>query len=279
MKIPFKNIAITAGILVILGAAILFRDQISGVLSFHNNKDMSLHPDSAALGEETREDVSTVLPEEDVISEKTSPGETIQNTSNIPSAENQMPNYTGRDPTEIRPVPEEVKLFTEEQKQQLYATLETHGRAVKADPLFFNGWIQLGLLKKTIGDFIGARDAWEYAGVIQPLNSTSFSNLGELYWRYLHDYVKSEKSFRTSIAHKSTDTQNYISLAELYHYSYVEKKEQADDVLLEGIAANPAADTPQRYEALARRLAYLYEQRQEWAKAVERWEKVLGVAP
>lgn len=182
--------------------------------------------------------------------------------------------YAGRDPGEIRPVPEEVKLFTDAQKEQLYAAVAMHARAVVADPGYFNGWIQIGILKKTIGDFEGARDAWEYAGVIEPANSLSFANLGELYWRYLHEYGKAEQNLKLSIAHKPNDLQTYATLAELYHYSMAEKKDQAPQVLLDGIAANPGGS-----ETLMRRLAYLYEQRHEYANALEWWEKTLVLHP
>ena len=182
-------------------------------------------------------------------------------------------SYTGRDPGEIRPVPEEVKVFTEEQKQRIYETLQSHALAVKSDSNYFNGWMQIGILKKTIGDFEGARDAWEYAGVIQPGNSLSFANLGELYWRYLHLYLKSEENLKISIKHKPDDVQTYLTLAELYHYSLKEKYDLSDDVLLDGLKANPNNGT------LMRRLAYLYEQREEYNLAIEWWEKVLEQSP
>lgn len=252
-------------VLLLLGASFLFREDISRLLSFQEKAPAGSMPysdESSLLGGEegNKKESAQVLPTP------------VKPVISAPA----RPQYTGRDPTEVRPVPDEVRLFTAEQKEQLYATLQTHGRAVKADPEYFNGWIQVGILKKTIGDFEGAGDAWEYAGVIQPLNSLSFANLGELYWRYLHDYPKSEKNFRISIKNKPYDPATYISLAELYHYSMKEKYDLADDVLLEGIAANPQ-DNP--YESLARRLAYLYEQRKEDAKALDWWKKVLSVAP
>lgn len=144
---------------------------------------------------------------------------------------------------------------------------------MKTNPFHFNGWIQLGLLKKTIGDFEGARDAWEYAGVIEPLNSLSFANLGELYWRYLHDYLRSEANLKISIKHKSDDLQTYVTLAELYHYSLKEKYDLASQVLLDGLKSNPGDET------LTRRLAALYEQRKEYTKSLEWWNKVLEMAP
>ena len=244
---------------VILGISLVFRDRISGFLNF-------------GTGE-------TSAPE--ILKENSSENEkpkTVSDEPKTPVAETKpeakkAPVYTGRDPREFRPVPEEVKLFTEEQKQQLQARIYEHASAVLADPEYFFGWIQVGILKKTIGDFIGARDAWEYAGVIQPKNSLSFANLGELYWRYLHQYSEAEKNLKISIEHKPEDVQTHVTLAELYHYSMKEKYDLADDALLDGLKTNPGNGT------LMSRLAYLYEQRKEYSLALEWWEKVLALEP
>lgn len=181
--------------------------------------------------------------------------------------------YSGRDPVEVRPNPDEVKGISQAEREKLYSDINMHGRAVKENPDFFFGWIQIGLLKKIIGDYEGARDAWEYAGVIRPLNSVSFANLGELYWRYSPDYPKSEKNFLTSIKNKPDDSSTYISLSDLYFYSYSEKKDRADDILLEGIQANPEDINLMKW------LASLYEREKEYASALEWWKKVLAQNP
>ena len=181
--------------------------------------------------------------------------------------------YHGRPTEELRPAPDEVKLFSELQKQELYRSLQNFGKTVKENPDFFNGWIQLGLLKKVIGDFEGARDAWEYASLISPKNSLSFANLGELYWRYLHVYPKSEINFKTSIQNDPTSVGTYVSLSDMYFYSFKEKSDFADDILLQGIAVNPHSMD------LTKALARLYENTKQYAKAIEWWQKVLTNDP
>ena len=169
--------------------------------------------------------------------------------------------------------PEEVKLFSEAQKQEIYRSLQNFGKSVKEKPDFFAGWLQLGLLKKNIGDFDGARDAWEYASIIRPLNDISFANLGQLYWRYLHLFSQSEKNFKMAIKNNPNDAGTYASLSDLYFYSMKEKADLADDVLLQGIAANPAnAD-------ISKALAALYERKKEYANAIEWWQKTLALDP
>lgn len=181
--------------------------------------------------------------------------------------------YNGRPVEEVRPVPEEVKLFSESQKREIYRSLQNYGKSVRENSDFFAGWLQLGLLKKVIGDFEGARDAWEYASVIRPLNDISFANLGELYWRYLHLYPQSETNFKISIKNNPSNVGMYVSLSDLYYYSLKEKQDLADDILLQGIAVNPqSVDLP---KALAR----LYERLNQYTSALEWWNKVLAVEP
>lgn len=184
-----------------------------------------------------------------------------------------IPAYRGRDPKEARPAAEEVKLFSEEQKQKIYGSIRNYGEAVEEDPRFFFGWIQIGILKKIIGDFEGARDAWEYAGVIAPKNSVSFANLGELYWRYLPDYPRAEADFKTSIKNKPEDVSTYISLSDFYSYSYAAKNDLADDILREGLNFNPGDVN------LMKALAALYERDGSIAEAIIWWQKVLEKEP
>ncbi len=183
----------------------------------------------------------------------------------------QYPPYSGRDPQEIRPVPEEVKLFTEDQKKKIYLDIENDGQAVKKDPGFFQGWVQGGLLKKVIGDYEGARDMWEYAGVIRPQNSVSFGNLGELYWRYLPNFPKSEQNFKIALKNKPDDIGAYVSLAELYYYSYKEKSSLAYPTLLGAIKTYPNSLD------LMKAIAVLYGRDQNYAQALEWWKKVAAI--
>ena len=249
----------------------MFTGKIAGFLSFNEGQEdlfeTAVEKDSlvigdrgSGLGEDAKKE-ETVKP---IVAEK-------------PLPKKGPPLYTGRDPAEVRPIPEEVKIFTEEQKQQLYAVIQTHARAVKNDPTYFNGWIQIGILKKTIGDFEGARDAWEYASLIQPGNSLSYANLGELYWRYLHDFPKAEKNLLISIKNKPDDFQTHITLSELYFYSYTEKSALAEKVLLDGLASN--ADNFSVKVNLIKALATLYRRQQEFSKAIAELQKVLAMEP
>lgn len=246
------------GLLIFVGA-LFFRERVSLILG--------LGRESAPVSFD--EAVSrNVAPSLDVAAKD----EALQSSILVPST-SAKPLYRGRDPSEVRAVPEEVKLFTEEQRKKLFASIINFGSIVKESPsTSYNEWMQVGILKKTIGDFEGARDAWEFVGVLWPDGAVSFANLGELYWRYLHDYPKAEKNFRISIKNKP-DPLTYISLADLYQYSYKEKYESADDVLLEGLKVEV------RDLNLMKHLAYIYSLRGELAESVKWWKEVLAEIP
>lgn len=240
-----KKYIVVILVVVLLALAVLFRDRVSSLLNFGGELNPIVElPEEKPDGENKGQEKPGVLPV-----------------------------YQGRDSAEIRPNPDELKGLSDEQKESLYARIRTHGGEVKANPDYFAGWLEVGMLKKVIGDFTGARDAWEYASIIRPLNSVSFANLGELYWRYLPDYSASEKNLRKALQNDPKDADLYITLAELYHYSIPDKAAQAPGILLEGLKVNPDNDS------LMRRLAYLYEQRKEYALAIEWWEKILKQNP
>ncbi|MBI4134781.1 MAG: tetratricopeptide repeat protein [Candidatus Sungbacteria bacterium] len=194
----------------------------------------------------------------------------------VPSSQTEeaIPSYTGRPLDEYRETPEEVKLFTEEQKGILRGQIQSLAAAIRANPDSLDPWLRLGITKKVIGDFEGARDAWEYASFIRPQNVISFRNLGEIYWHYLPDYPRAEANLRKAIENDSSYVDVYITLSELYRYSYTEKADLADDVLLEGFSKNP--------EKAHDFLAYLgryYKETGNTAKAIEYFEKLLLVDP
>ncbi|TSC69114.1 MAG: hypothetical protein G01um101466_188 [Parcubacteria group bacterium Gr01-1014_66] len=178
-----------------------------------------------------------------------------------------VPVYRGRNASEVRPDAKVVSSLPLKEREKIYTDIRIYGAELKADPALFSTWLQVGLLKKVIGDYEGARDAWEYATVIYPQSSVAFSNLGELYWRYLPNFPLAEARFMRAIAINSADPRAYISLAEFYSFGYKEKQNQAPLVLQQGIEANPEDIR------LMTTLAETYEKRGEKKLALEWWER------
>jgi tetratricopeptide (TPR) repeat protein len=128
---------------------------------------------------------------------------------------------------------------TPEQQFQLATKITEITSILKEDPTLHDYWIELGGLYQVIGDNEGAALAWEYAGYLRPESHVPFNNLGFLYRYYLNDFARAEKNFLIASVNKPDLFVAYRELSDLYRYSFLEKSDLADDILLEGIEKNP----------------------------------------
>ena len=101
----------------------------------------------------------------------------------------------------------------------------------------------------------------------------SFKNLGELYWHYLPDFPKAEANLETAIQNEPGFIDSYITLHEVYRYSYKEKADLADDVLLEGLTKNP------NNRDLIAYLARYYKDTGNTSAAIEYYQKLQVLQP
>lgn len=156
--------------------------------------------------------------------------------------------------------------------QQVISEIENLRAELKVDPDTLQGWIQLGLLHKTLEDYEEVQRIWEFAASIRPKDAIIFHNLGDLYHFYLPDLPRSEQSYLKAIENEPLPF-IYQKLYELYRYSYKEKEELADDILLEGIGKNPGD------AVLLTTLASYYEETGNTSGAVEYYRKALEIVP
>jgi tetratricopeptide (TPR) repeat protein len=112
--------------------------------------------------------------------------------------------------------------------------IEDMENLLKKDANSFQNWLDLGILRKGIEDYSGARDAWEYASKRWPGNSISFGNLGDLYGFYLKDYGKAEVNFLQSIKNTPDRERAYVQLADFY-LNVMKDSAKAKEALEEGI--------------------------------------------
>ena len=122
------------------------------------------------------------------------------------------------------------------------SAIKSLSEELKIKPDFLNGWLQLGLLKKAVGDYQGAKESWEYAVTVWPDEYVAYNNLADLYHFYLKDFSKAELNAKKVIELNPNLAAGYRSLFELYTLSYKEKMDLAGDVLIDGIKNNPGAD-------------------------------------
>lgn len=131
--------------------------------------------------------------------------------------------------------------LTPEIKKIVISRLDNDIATIKKNPNDVTSWIDLGIQRKQLGDYYGARDAWEYVKAVEPSNIVPWNNLGDLYHFYLKDYKKSEENWKKTIALKPDYAQGYRGLYELYLYSMKEKSGEIPTMLKQGIAKNPEA--------------------------------------
>jgi len=144
---------------------------------------------------------------------------------------------------------------------------------LQKNPDSFENWLYLGVLKKGIGDYEGARDAFIYAGQIRPKASTPFANLADLYAYFLNDPVKAEASIKTAIANDPADYNLYIALADIYRYKFVDGGAKYEQTMLEANTKIP--DNTFLISSLA---AYFRDTNQT-IKAIEGYEKLVKLLP
>ncbi len=185
----------------------------------------------------------------------------------------QIPPYIGRPLNEVRfgagfSAPESAVEKKRGDLKILAAVLSAKPRGEGG----VDDWIAVGVIKKFFNDYEGARDVWEYAGVLYPTNALSFANLGNLYGFYLHDNAKAEFNLKKAIASDPYQPGYYLSLADFYKTVYVSKKSEAPKVLLEGM--NVVKDVN-----LMLALATYYRDESDKANAVKYYEEVLKMSP
>lgn len=119
--------------------------------------------------------------------------------------------------------------------------LNTSVENLKKDPLAYQDWVNLGLARQMLGDYVGAEEVWIYATKLSPTTPVAFSNLGYLYMVYIKNGAKSEASYKQALTLNPKDVNSYRSLAELYTYHYKKDTNAVELILKEGIQKNPDA--------------------------------------
>lgn len=163
--------------------------------------------------------------------------------------------------------PWEIEKFS----QEFLAVKES----LQQDANQLDGWMQLGMLKKFVGDYKGAEQAWLKANEIRPKNSLSFHALADLYVNFTKEYAKAEPMYRQAIANSLGEQFNILYYRNFFYYyrDYLHQPDKAEEVLLEGIQDNPqSAD-------LVTLLASFYEEKGENSQAIEYYQKSLELYP
>lgn len=157
------------------------------------------------------------------------------------------------------------KEFVEFQRQRLVDDLAI----LKDSPSDINALIDIGLVKKQVNNYTGARDVWEYVNIIYPDQALNHLNLANLYAAYLGDFEKAEDNYFKAVDLDSASPNPYLKLAEFYRDFYTTKYNLIDDVLLSGLETLPGEPN------MTLMLALHYKSTANKSGAIEYFEKFL----
>lgn len=129
--------------------------------------------------------------------------------------------------------------IAEDVRTQIQATADTLIGRISNDSADLLSWIDLGMMHKIGGDYKGAEVLWIYVSKAAPANSIAFQNLGDLYQNFLKDYPKAESNFLTAIKITPNDPNPYRALFSLYTSVHKVGTSAAENILKQGIQANP----------------------------------------
>lgn len=165
-------------------------------------------------------------------------GDFAINDAEIPQEQNQPDKKATV--AEIPDLDREVKIsavLPEDSKKILENKIMEVSAVLKKDPSLSDYWLELGRLRSAIGDYEGAKLAWEYLTKIRPENFVPFNNLGELYAYYLKDYKKAEENYAKAVERGPENIPAYRNFYEFYRF-VLKNDAKAKAILEQGIAAN-----------------------------------------
>jgi tetratricopeptide (TPR) repeat protein len=143
---------------------------------------------------------------------------------------------------------------------------------LKENPNDSPSWFSLGTGKKNLGDYIGAEEALQKAIELDKESINALSNLGTLYveWRR---YSEAEQTFKKMIERQPKMSEGYLRLSELYESGNYGTKQQAEEILITGLANIP------EHPSILFALAEYYQAQGDKAKAISYYERLLPAAP
>jgi len=157
--------------------------------------------------------------------------------------------------------------------QKFQANFQTLKQNLQNNPDDFNSWVTLGILKKDVNDYEGARDVWIYAGQIRPQSSPPFANLADLYANFLNEPLMAEENIKKAIENDPSDYNFYVTLAEIYRYKIPGKEALYEQTLLDALNKFPDEVN------IISLLASYYRQTNQTQKAIRFYEKLVKLNP
>lgn len=183
-----------------------------------------------------------------------------------------LPSYTGEPIRELNPSPQAAAsvgvLYIEKYQKNLAEIAER----LEKNPRNYDAWLGIAYIKKLFSNYIGTRDAWEYAKIVSPDSPTAYFNLGELYGYELKDPMKAEENYKSALRLNPYNFDYYRGLANFYE-DVLKTPEKAETILLSALDKIPHTEV-----YLFAEIGAFYRDQKNYAKAIEYFEKALVAA-
>ena len=165
--------------------------------------------------------------------------------------------------------------LTEEEIKDYQDEFDLIVAEIQSNADYVNPWFELARVKKYVGDYRGAEAALLKAGEIRPNNSTSFTNLADLYANFLGEYDKAEGSYKTAIRNSLGEWGNDRLYREYAYFAenHLKDLDKAEQVLIEGLENNS-----QSFD-LAVYLADFYKRQGDKDNALKYYFEALKIDP
>jgi len=136
--------------------------------------------------------------------------------------------------------PDALKKMDEEILRLSLEDLNNQYQDLRDNKSIYLSWINVGILKKRLGNNPGAEQAWFKAIDDDPNRSLAYGNLADLYLFNMGEYEKAEEYYQKALSIETNNYTYYHGLVSLYRYNMTEKSNLIEEVMLKGAEANPA---------------------------------------
>ena len=132
-------------------------------------------------------------------------------------------------------------VFSVEAQGIMRRRLEANIAALEKDPRNFFDWMNLAILRKTVDDYEGARQIWEFLKTTNPEQPGPYANLASLYGFELKDSSRAEENFIEAIRKGPKEVSVYRNAYDFYRYA-LKDDDRARRMLQDGIAQTGSPD-------------------------------------
>ena len=214
--------------LILGGGHTIYRDM-------QNKGDDTFSGAETVKGDSAADDSESAGEEEDVSVDVSVPDSGVRANLDIPVPDLDAPvSFSDSFPPDARIIMEEK--------------IAKNRAALKENPSLFVAWLEIGAQYKIAGDYAKASEAWEYASAINPKDSVSLQNLGDLYGYYLKDASRAEGYFLAAIDNAPDDAYLYMKTSDFYREVMRDAK-KAREIVEKGIERNPDSQELKDYHS------------------------------